>query len=122
MGNIITYALLGIFLSPVVPNIETEKKVNLSVHPDSVLCNCVEYTRQYRPDLPSMDAGDFAISTTTPSVGTVAKMRYASGVWHLAYVADVKDGNVLLYHANVIPCKESQEWMDARNWRILGFF
>ena len=121
MGNILTAALLGIILSPVVHTYEAEKQVNLSEHPESVLCNCVEYTRLYRPDIPSMDAGSFAVATTTPSVGAVAKMRYSSGAFHVAYVADVKDGEILLYHANVIPCQESTEWRDVNDWRILGY-
>ncbi len=121
MGNIITFALLGIFLSPVVPNIETEKKVNLSVHPDSVLCNCVEYTRQYRPDLPSMDAGAFVVSTTTPSVGAVAKMFYPrSGLYHLAVVEEVGDGWITIRDANYTPCKETVRkiWLPDR---VLGY-
>ena len=122
MGNLITTALLGIILSPIVQTYVPEKQVNLSEHPESVLCNCVAYTRLFRPDIPSMDARDFSISTSTPTKGSVAKMRYPSGAWHLAYVAEVSEEKVLLWHANVTPCKETKEWMDARNPRILGFF
>lgn len=119
MLTLLTLSLVGVILQP----IETTyaEKTDHSEQHESILCSCVDYVRQLRPDIPSMDASAFVVSTSTPAKGSVAKMRYASGAWHLSYVADVKDGKVLLYHANVIPCKESTEWRDVGDWRILGY-
>ncbi len=121
MGNIITFALLGIFLTPVVPTYQNEKRIDLSVHPDSVLCNCVQYLRTHRPDAPDINASEYAVSTTTAYAGAVAVMRYPSGASHVAYVEAVEGDMVLLKHANVIPCKETIEYMSVDNQRILGY-
>lgn len=95
-----------------------------TVHPSEnggITCNCVDYVRLYKPDLPSMDASQFKVSTTTPFIGAIAVMRYPSGARHVAYVRDVVENQILLYHANVEPCKERIEWMDVANPRLLGY-
>jgi hypothetical protein len=87
-----------------------------------IACNCVAYARTFRPDIPLKNASDFVPATTTPYAGAIALMHYPSGAWHLAYVAIVENGRVFLRHANVEHCKETVEWMDAKNSRIQGYF
>ena len=48
-------------------------------------CSCVDFVRHYRPDLPSKNASEFRISTTTPREGAVALMYYPNstcGILH----------------------------------------
>lgn len=87
----------------------------------ALLCNCVLYVLQFRPDLPHRDASTYIPATTTPFVGAVAVMRYPSGAHHVAYVTEVTSTHVYLRHANVTPCTETAEWMSRSNFRILGY-
>ncbi len=119
MLTLLTLSLVGIILQPIETTYQTEK-VYHSEHQESVLCSCVDYVRQLRPDLPSMDASSFSVSTTTIRKGDAVKMRYPSGAWHLAYASDVVGDQVLLMHANVVPCQESSEWRSVHDTRILG--
>lgn len=88
---------------------------------NKVLCSCVDYVRLHRPDIPSQDAVHFVPATSTPFVGAVAVMRYPSGASHVAVVALVEPERVFLRHANVVPCKETSEWMDIDNPRLHGY-
>lgn len=118
MLTLLTISLIGIILQP----IETTyaEKTDHSGQHESVLCSCVDYVKQFRPDIPSMDASAFSVSTTTIRKGDAVKMRYPSGAWHLAYASDVVGDQVLLMHANVVPCQESSEWRSVHDTRILG--
>lgn len=110
--------------SVLFPRMPIEEHIEKTAHEtrNDVLCSCVSYVRLYRPDIPSKNAHEFRAATSTPFVGAVALMRYpASGVYHLAYVNEVRENTVILMHANVIPCEESVEEMHINNERILGY-
>lgn len=114
------FPLLSNALFPVLPIEEHIEKTQHLDTTNQVLCSCVDFVRQLRPDLPSMDASSFSVSTTTIRKGDAVKMRYPSGAWHLAYASDVVGDQVLLMHANVVPCQESSEWRSVHDTRILG--
>jgi len=95
--------------------------INQSENRD-IRCNCVDFVRQFRKDAPSINASDYVPNSDTPVIGAIAVMRYPSGASHVAYVKDVKNGQVLLRHANVVHCKETVEWMDVHNPRLQGYF
>lgn len=86
-----------------------------------IACNCVAWTRIFRPDLPNINAEDIRPTSDTPWPGAVAIMRYQSGAHHVAYVSGVVDGMVHLHHANVVPCHVTDEWMPVDNSRLLGY-
>lgn len=111
------------FIAPILPpeHIPAEKTVHETTQ-GSVLCNCIDYVRLHRTDAPPINASEYVATTSVPFIGAVALMTYASGASHVAYVADVRNGQVLLYHANVEPCKERIEWRDVTDWRLLGYW
>lgn len=77
----------------VVHKEEVRLKDTTVIHsePDAVLGrNCVATVRHYRPDAPSMNAIDYPISTTTPSVGAIGKMHYGA-VGHVFYTLEVRE-------------------------------
>ena len=123
MISILIFPLIGSILFPpaVEVYIPEPQKVYHRAYPEGLACNCVEYTRQHRPDIPLKNASQFTPATTTPFAGAVAVMRYASGAHHIAYVEAVAEGMVLLRHANVVHCELSTEWRDTNDWRILGY-
>lgn len=117
----IAIPLLSSILFPQIPIKEHIEKTVHETHRD-VFCSCVSYVRLFRPDIESKNAHEFTATSNTPFVGAVAFMRYpTSGVYHLAYVKEVREDIVVLMHANVIPCKESVEEMNINNERILGY-
>jgi hypothetical protein len=110
---------LALILFPAI-EVPIEKTYH-SAQQESVACNCVSFVRQYRPDAPHINASDYTISTTTPYAGAIAVMRYPSGASHVALVVSVTETHVELLHANVIPCKVTNEYMDVDNPRLLGY-
>lgn len=101
--------------------VHTEEKEEHAYIPDEVACSCVATVRTKRHDIPLVNAEDIHPTSSVPTVGAVAKMVYPSGAHHLAYVEDVRDGQVYLFHGNRYPCQFSREWMDASNYRIRGY-
>lgn len=62
--------------------------------------NCVSTVRVYRPDAPSINASAYPVSTTTPSVGAIGKIRYNNGVWHVFYVLEVGEDTLKIVDSN----------------------
>ena len=87
----------------------------------NIACSCVDFVRQYRSDIPSMNADRFVPATTTPREGAVALMHYPhSGAWHLAIVLDFGEGWVRLRDANYEPCKVTERVVQLPD-RIVGY-
>ncbi|MBP9760583.1 MAG: CHAP domain-containing protein [Candidatus Pacebacteria bacterium] len=60
---------------------------------ESTLCSCVAFARTMRQDIPFINASDMPVSTSSPSVGAVAKLYYPhSMLYHVAIVTDVGEG------------------------------
>lgn len=109
------------FLAPILPpeHIPEEKTVHITT--DSILCSCVSFVRQWRPDIPLMDASRFVPATTTPSLGAVAVMYYPnSGMSHLAIVIAVDGDTITVRDANYRPCRETVRTITLPD-RVVGY-
>lgn len=86
-----------------------------------VACSCVAFVRQYRPDIPSMDASMFTPATTTPREGAVALMHYPhSGAWHLALVLSVEGDSLVIRDANYVSCTVTERRITLPD-RVVGY-
>ena len=87
----------------------------------NIACSCVDFVRQYRADIPSMNADRFVPATTTPREGAVAIMYYPhSGQSHLALVLAVEGDKITLRDANYEPCMVTERTVTLPD-RIVGY-
>ena len=101
--ELIAPLLSTIFLEPTMGNIE--EKTAYEETREDIACNCMAWVRQYRPDLPDVNASDLTPKSATPTPGAVALMYYPhSGMWHVAYVEEVGDGYITIQDANYSHC------------------
>jgi len=93
-----------------------------TVHASEVYCSCVRFVRQYRPDLPLMDAKRYTATTTVPHVGATALMYYPnSDTWHVALVTAVGSTTATIAEANYEECEFTTRTLTLPHNRIVGY-
>jgi len=84
--------------------------------------SCVSLVRVYRPDAPNVNASDYPISTTTPSVGAIGKIRYNNGVWHVFYTLEVGADTLKVVDGNYDEGFVTVRVIPRNDARVVGFF
>lgn len=117
--DLIAPLLSGLLFSPTVAHIE-EKTAHETTR-EAVACNCMAFARQYRHDLPDVNASDLTPTSATPTPGAIALMYYPhSGMWHVAYVEAVGEGWLRIVDANYSPCAVTRRTIKLPD-RVRGY-
>lgn len=117
--ELIAPLLSGLLLSPTVAHIE-EKTAHETTRV-AIACNCMAYARQYRSDLPDVNASDLTPTSATPTPGAIALMYYPqSGLWHVAYVEEVGSDWIRIVDANYSPCAVTRRTIHLPD-RVKGY-
>lgn len=112
------------------PQVHIEKEFHtpkdhtiLSSTPDAVYgSNCVSLVRVYRPDAPGVNASEYPVATTTPSVGAIGKIRYNNGVWHVFYVLEALESTLKIVDGNYDEGFVTVRVIPRYDARIAGYY
>lgn len=93
------------------------------VVPGGVYNNCAEYVHTLDPRIPFQDASMFKPNVDVPSIGDVAIFYYPrSGLWHVAYVANVSNMGVVLMEENYHAGERTVRYTPFSDSRLVGFW
>lgn len=119
--ELIAPLLSGMLLTPTTGHI-VEKTAHETTRAD-IACNCMAFARQYRPDLPDVNASDLIPNSDVPVVGGGVLFFYPhSGLSHIGIVENIEGDHITVIESNFKPCNITRRVIPVDERRVVGFY